>query len=76
MISTDKVLQPTNSPKCIQVSHKHRVYVDKLLLYIHVHLLISVPYLISAMHGNRIFKNSEESCDFICLDEGNKSETC
>jgi len=35
-----------------------RVFVDKLLLYINVHLLISVPYLISAMHGNGLFKNS------------------
>ena len=49
------------------------VYVDKLLLYIHVHLLILVPYLINAMHGNGLFKNFEESCVFICLDEGNKS---
>jgi len=50
------------------------VYVDKLLLYIHAHFLISVPYLISTMHGNGLLKNSEESCVFICVDEGNKSD--
>ena len=49
------------------------VYADKLLLHIHVHLVISVPYLISAMNGKGIFKNSEVSCVFICLDEGNKA---